>query len=43
MSRIIGLREFIHEAEVRRSQAYWSMLEEKKKQRRKKKEEDGDV
>lgn len=43
MTRIIGLREFIREVEVRRSQAYWSMLEEKKKQRRKKKEEDGDV
>ena len=38
MTKIVGLKEFIREAEMHRSQEHWQRLNERKKKR----EEEGD-
>lgn len=38
MTKIVGLKEFIREAEMHRSMEYWQRLNERKKKR----EEEGD-
>ena len=38
MTRIVGLKEFIREAEMHRSREYWRRMNERKKKR----EEEGD-